>query len=122
MAYRIIDVDKAAADALKKPFAVILEMSSVYSGSTGQDWKLSDELLEAHFFDEDEEIRIFNSDGEMKAVCIYESPDEVSSTKICRIDGSKDEVVIKQILAADNDGQYSIRAMRMAEIRNGGGR
>ena len=70
MAYRIIDVDKAAADALKKPFAVILEMSSVYSGSTRQDWKLSDELLEAHFFDEDEEIRIFNSDGEMKAVCI----------------------------------------------------
>ena len=49
MAYRIIDVDKAAADALKKPFAVILEMSSVYSGSTRQDWKLSDELLEAHF-------------------------------------------------------------------------
>ena len=120
MAYRIIDVDKAAADALKKPFAVILEMSSVYSGSTGQDWKLSDELLEAHFFDEDEEIRIFNSDGEMKAVCIYERPDEGRSTKICRIDGSKDEVVIKQILAADNDGQYSIRSMRMAEIRNGG--
>jgi len=111
----------AIEQGLSLPFALIRSLSSVTLGKTPQVID-QDELLEARFFDEHCEVRLFLCNGALCAVRLEEEPDD----KILRMEyklanaqfgGS---ITVCRCLDAysDEDGQTFVATVRLAGWRD----
>ena len=109
-------------DALEKgslyPFAYIRRLSSVSLGRAPQAPD-ADELIEARFFGPEGEIRVFRADGGLNAVALQEEPDEPACDQSYVIANPRfgKTLTVRNILAADEDGQYYVAAARLLDWR-----
>ena len=62
-----LQVDRALEQGLSLPYAMIRSYSQVVLGNTPQAVD-EEELIEARFFDAENEIRLFRADGELRGV------------------------------------------------------
>lgn len=103
------------------PFAWICSMSSVSLGKTPREIG-TDELLEARFFNEEQEIRLFQREEEWKAVSLAREPEDsvlenwypvIKEEKFGR------KILVRQYLGADEDGQTIVTATCLAGWEGG---
>lgn len=114
MKHEQLDIGKALELGGGLPFSLIRSLSSVTLGRTLSQVG-TDELLEARFFSEQEEIRIFRQDGALKAVRLTEEPDDhlLRETYVLENPQFGAEITVAHLLEADEDGQMHITATRL---------
>ena len=103
------------------PFAWICSMSSVSLGKTPREIG-TDELLEARFFDEDQEIRLFQREEKWKAVSFVRKPEDsvlenwypvIKEEKFGR------KILVRQYMDTDEDGQTIVTSTCLAGWEGG---
>ncbi len=110
-----ITAEEAVERGRKLPFALVRSLSSVTLGKTPTQLEI-EELLEARFFCETEEVRLFRQDGELRgAACIQETGDcylekdyQIENPRLGR------QITVRYELNADEDGQTYISSARIA--------
>ena len=117
MAYEVISKEAAVMEGLKKEFSLIYYLSSVYIGSVPKEFEFDGNVIEAHFFDKDEEIRILNLDGEIRAARLSENESDVAIEGMDSLMGGAYILSYFTHLEADEDGQYGITARRLAGLK-----
>ena len=117
-------LDKAASSAF--PWAMIHTYSNVALGKNPiieQGRELEEReicpeiLLEARFFSESEEIRIFRQERELRAIWIAEGEEDLfleETVKIANQSKFGDSVTIRRLVDFDDDGQAQIVASRLS--------
>lgn len=109
-----LQVDRALEQGLRLPYAMIRSYSQVVLGNTPQAVD-EEELIEARFFDAENEIRLFRADGELRGVRLCKERDDIcieSSFYIENPDFGK-EIRVCHHLDTDEDGQTYIRTTRL---------
>lgn len=109
-----LQADQALKQGLGLPYAMIRSYSQVVLGNTPQAVD-EDELIEARFFDAENEIRLFCEDGELRGVRLCkESGDVCVESRFC-IENPDfgTEIRVCQHLDTDEDGQTYIRTTRL---------
>lgn len=114
----ILTVSDAFHQGGNYPFAYIRRLSSVSFGRTPQPVD-AEELIEARFFGPDGEIRVFQTEDGLKALLIREEPDEPYRDQAYEIANGKfgKTMTVRNILDADEDGQYYVAATRLLDWR-----
>lgn len=114
-----IQPELAIEQGAKLPFAFIRSLSSVTIGKTPKIINL-DELLEARFFDEHCEIRIFLLDETLCATRLEEEPDDKILRAEYRLNphfGSSITIYRCLDTHSDEDGQTFVSTVRLAGWR-----
>lgn len=112
-----LDPKEAISIGSTMPFALINTYDSLTIGKTFV--PDPDEMLEARFFDESGEIRIFRRDDELCACQITDEPgDNVIDESFCLKDLST--VTIRKYISFDDDGQAYIAYSRILNHSKGG--
>ena len=110
------------AEGRAMPFALIRSLSCVTLGKTPLEIE-PEELLEARFFDETHEIRLFWREGTLCAARLSELPGD----KVIREDYDLEHpqfggsITVCRYLDADEDGQTYVSAVRLAGWREKNG-
>lgn len=105
-----LTVSEALTFGMTLPYALIRSLSRVSLGPTPGEPPVLDELLEARFFDEKQEVRLFRRSGALCAVRIACDEDSLWIDKTYEIE-NKDlggQVAVRHFLVFDKDGQCSI--------------
>lgn len=115
-----LEVDKALSRGIEKPYAFLRFMSEVKLGPTPQQVD-TEELLEARFFSEEEEIRLFRRDGRLEAALFYTEPFDWPITETYEIANPKfgRELTVCHHLDADEDGQTYVAATCLSGWKGG---
>ena len=111
-----MQVQDALKLGLSLPYEYVRRISSVTLGpGTGREENLNT-LLEARYFDETEEIRIFLQQGEWKAVCLSKEPEDNPIQEVYLLGNQKfgSQITVNRFLSADEDGQAYITATCLA--------
>lgn len=111
---KIKNIKTAVETGKNLPLVFIRNFSSVYLGKNTQDINI-DELLEARFFSEKEEIRILRINGEF--ICTWRSDDNndefiETEYKIGNASLGK-AITVKRYFRYDEDGQASLSEPRL---------
>ena len=108
-----IDVSKAVQEGKELPYSLIYSMSSVYLGRTKEDVKMDEELIEAHFFDEDKEIRIIRNQGTFIAAKLESSPEDIYIKRTYHVRQAKGKLIVHEEIGYDSDGQAYVADIRL---------
>lgn len=119
MACEILNIADAVLEAKKKKYALIYELSNVYVGPQKDDFALDNNILEAHFFDEDSEIKITRSGDSFIGFRIYESEEDEVIKKKTSLTISNQKLNINSHLDCDEDGQYRETTQRLVSLEGG---
>lgn len=115
-----MEPEPALREGLQLPFAFVRCLSSVSLGAAPAQVHM-EELLEARFFDETCEIRIFCRNGSLSAARVNEEPGDKILPKEYRLDNPKfgGSLTVNCCLDAesDEDGQVFVSAVRLAGWR-----
>lgn len=97
------------------PFAFIRTWSSVTLGATPE--RLPESVIEARFFDQEQEIRVFERDGVMEGVSFRSEPGDLSYRKTYAIANPifGTSLTVQYELEADEDGQCAVTVTRLAD-------
>ncbi len=90
---------------------LLCKLSSVEILSAGEYVGIDDEVTEARFFDAGREVRLFEQNGEKRAVLIEDEENDIADIKIERLKGNT--LNIKKYISFDEDGQAYIEAIRL---------
>lgn len=110
--------DLTVQEALERgqtlPWALVRCLSQVTLGPVPTDIS-QEELIEARFFSADEEIRVFRSCGQLRAVRLYAGLEDNTLEQTRHIKNSKFGRTIKvcYMLEADEDGQMNLTTARL---------
>ena len=74
-----------------------------------------DDLLEARFFDGEQEIRVFRTDGQLRAVQLRGEPGDSVIERVYAVENPKlgRSVTVSYTLEADEDGQVNLTSTRL---------
>ncbi|MCD7826427.1 MAG: hypothetical protein LUH14_10795 [Clostridiaceae bacterium] len=106
------------------PFALVYMMSEIQFGKK-EDIEVNwDEVLEARFFSEREELHLFLCEKERKAVIVEDAVDETNSTEVLtknyrlspKFQGEGRELAVREYLSEDEDGQMYVELTRLCGI------
>ena len=116
-----LDIQTALEQGSALPFAWIRTLSAVTLGPVPETVDTS-ELLEARFFNHQEEIRIFQAHNGLKAVCLTaEAGDHlIEEERKLLSPRFGDCVTVCHTLAFDGDGQARIAESRLTGWKGGG--
>lgn len=107
-------IDEAVKRGLALPFALVRSLSQVTLGPTPETVAL-EELLEARFFDQAEEIRVFQGEDSLQAVQLIQEEDDIcleeTRTLMNPVFGA--EITIGKVVAFDEDGQAYLATTRL---------
>lgn len=109
-------------DGKNYPDALIYCMSSLYVGKTGEFSDKVEEIVEARFFDEKQELHIFWQDEQIKGCQVRdEEGDTIIKKEWDILEGKKknSKMYVKQFIEYDEDGQAMITKTCLAKIREG---
>lgn len=120
MTFEKLTAEEAFQRGLSLPFALIRSVSSVLLGNT-PDQIETDELLEARFFSDTEEVRLFRRNGQLQGAVLRQGTEDGYWERAYRIENPSlgREIVIRYELSADEDGQTYISAARLAGWKGG---
>ena len=109
-------VPDAIALGLQQPYAYITRLSCVELGHTPTACPTA-ELLEARFFGDRQEIRLYWQADELHAVRLEEEDGDVYIEKKRKLRDPKfgTHLTLRQYITYDDDGQGSIRTMRLVK-------
>jgi len=117
-----ISVEEAVESAKRYKYALIYEISDMYFGST-EAMKVLDlsECIEAFFFDETGEIHIYHTEDGIRAMEYIEEADNTVIEKLYATNKYRGEgvqnVIVREYLEADEDGQMCVVFSRLAGVR-----
>lgn len=96
------------------PWALVRCISEVALGPAPTEI-CPEELIEARFFSADEEVRMFRSCGQLKAVRLRGEPEDSILERTYRIENQKfgKTITVCYMLEADEDGQMRLGAARL---------
>ena len=96
------------------PWALVRCLSTVTLGPVPAEIH-QEELIEARFFSADEEIRVFRSCGQLRAVRLCGEPGDNSLERTFQIENPKfgKTITVCYTLEADEDGQMNLTAARL---------
>ena len=123
MTFEKLAAEEAVQRGLTLPFALLRSISSVSLGNTPTQIE-TEELLDARFFSDTEEVRLFRRDGLLQGVVLKQDADKDYLEKIYRIENPAlgSEIVVRYELDVDEDGQTYVSTARLAgwkgEIHN----
>lgn len=112
MKKELMQLDAALSRGKTLPYALVRGMSGVTLGKT-PDIIPTDDLLEARFFSETEEIRVFCSDDGLHAAILTEEPGDVVIEARYTIGNSEfgKALTVHQHLGFDEDGQAFVETV-----------
>ena len=96
------------------PWAWVRCLSQVTLGPVPADIS-QEELIEARFFNTDEEIRMFRAGGQLRAIWLRAEPEDNTLERTWPIENPKfgQAVTVCYTLEADEDGQMSLGTARL---------
>ena len=115
MKQEILPVSVALEQGKNLPFAWVRTLSAVTLGRTPVDI-LEKELVDARFFDEQHEIRVFRQDNDLRAVQLIREKGDMAYTETFSLvnpDVFGASVTVCHELDADEDGQAFIASTRL---------
>lgn len=114
MKKEVLPLPQAWGMGMRLPWVYLRSLSRVYLGKTPERLTM-DELLEARFFSEQQEIRIFLSEDGLKAVRLEEeTADRFLEEEIAVNSGFGSSYTVHYLLQADEDGQTNRTVARLA--------
>lgn len=114
MKKEVLPLPQAWEMGMRLPWVYLRSLSRVYLGKTPERLTM-DELLEARFFSEQQEIRIFLSEDGLKAVRLEEeTADRFLEKEIAVNSGFGSSYTVHYLLQADEDGQTNRTVARLA--------
>lgn len=116
-----LDVQEALHRGSALPYGWICTLSGVSLSPVPEELPL-EELVEARLFGPTEEVRLFHSEGELRAAVLAEEPEDRVLAETYAIQNKAlfgNELTVHQILDADEDGQCYIAAVRLAGWKGG---
>ena len=108
-----IDVTKAIQEGKELPYCLIYSISSVYLGRTKENVEVDEEIIEAHFFDEDKEIRITRNQGIFIAAKLESSPEDDYIERVYHVKRAKGKLIVHEEIDYDSDGQAYVADIRL---------
>ena len=108
-------IQEALERGRKLPYALIRSFSRVTLGPTPENVDLS-ELIEARFFHEVEEVRLFRDETGLQAVCLTSDESDITIDKRCELVNKSvlgRSITVQEILDFDEDGQAYIACTRL---------
>lgn len=114
-------VNEALAGGMALPYALVRSLSQVSLGPTPDEPPVLDELLEARFFDEKQEVRLFHCNGVLYAARLVCEEGDSWIDKTYEVE-NKDlggQVTVRHFLAFDEDGQCSVSTSCLAGWKGG---
>ena len=120
MTFERLTAEEAIRRGLMLPFALIRTVSSISLGNTPAQIE-TEELLDARFFSDVQEVRLFRRDGQLQGAVLKQDADKDYLEKIYRIENPAlgREIVVRYELEADEDGQTYVSAARLAGWKGG---
>ncbi|MCD8109614.1 MAG: hypothetical protein LUE14_05885 [Clostridiales bacterium] len=122
-----ICLEEAKEKAGHYPYLLAHMMSEVLFGKNAVDNLVWEELLDARFFSENEELHIFRCEGEWMAVVATDTddgnPDDILTLTYPvagKFRGAGRELAVRQYLSADEDGQMIVNLTRLCGIMQEG--
>ena len=114
MKKEVLPLPQAWGMGMRLPWVYLRSLSRVYLGNTPERLTM-DELLEARFFSEQQEIRIFLSEDGLKAVRLEEeTADRFLEEEIAVNSEFGSSYMVHYLLEADEDGQTNRTVVRLA--------
>lgn len=116
-----ISIQEALERGRKLPYALIRSLSGVTLGPTPENVDLS-EVIEARFFHETEEVRLFRDETKLQAVCLTSDESDITIDKRCELANKSvfgKSITVKEILGFDGDGQAYIACTRLTGWEGG---
>ena len=109
-----LSVQDALAQGRTLPWALVRTLSRVTLGPTPAELNQK-ELLDARFFHDREEIRVFQTDGGLKAVRLYAEAEDSWIRRTYQIDNPRfgKSLTVSYKLEADEDGQTNLTVARL---------
>lgn len=116
MKIRTLEPQEALEKGIQLPFAMLRFLSKVFLGETPKQTDLS-ELLEARFFNQEKEIRIFQRDGILCAAYLEqeENDNPIKKTYVLENPNFGTQITVSYDLSYDSDGQAYISSMRLSD-------
>lgn len=111
-----LTVQEALERGRALPWALVRCISEVALGPVPTTDIRPEELIEARFFSADEEIRVFRSDGRLRAVRLGGEPEDNVLERIYQIANEEKfgkTITVCYLLEADEDGQMRLGAARL---------
>lgn len=117
-----LEANKALEQGLSLPYALVRSLSEVTLGFTPTSVDL-DELLEARFFSEREEIRIFQGEEGLQAVRLPDVEGGTALPVTCKLMNSifGSEISLCREVSFDEDGQAYVSGLRLTGWKGGEG-
>ena len=115
-----LTVQQAVEQGRELPFVLIRSLSSIYIGRIREIGSM-DELLEARFFGEDQEIRIFHKGEELAAVCLKKEASDRELMEKFAVANERfgKSITVCSTLEADEDGQSYVAQKRLTHWEGG---
>ena len=103
-------VNEALAGGMALPYALVRSLSQVSLGRTPGEPPMLGELLEAWFFDEKQEVRLFRREGVLCAARLVCEEGDSWIDKTYEVENKDlgEQVTVRHFLAFDEDGQCYI--------------
>lgn len=121
MKKELLPVPEALRRGQAQPWALVRTFSRVTLGETPEDVSALplDELLEARFFNEEEEIRLFRRDGVLEGASLRREADDRVLEDRYGIENPAlgGQITVCRVLACDDDGQTYIAATMLSGWR-----
>ncbi len=109
-----LNITAAIERGRTQPYALIRSISSFSLGPTPATLPPTEELLEARFFSEQGEYRIFHNGTELAAVYLTEEPDDEYIESDYTLENDKSQrIYVRQIIGYDEDGQAVLHSGRL---------
>lgn len=109
-----LSIQEALSAGGELPFALIRSLSQVTLGHTPACVE-EDEMLEARFFSQTQEIRIFQGADGLRAVRLIGEPSDRVLEQTCKLENKQfgSALTIARVLEWDEDGQAYVTATRL---------
>ena len=110
-----LTVENALAYGQALPYALVRSISSFSLGPTPGTLPPTEELLEARFFSEHEEIRIFHDGDALRALRLTGEPEEEFIDRTFEIENRQfgRSIRLRQSIRYDEDGQAVLNSGRL---------
>lgn len=110
MTVEVLTLEAAVEQGKQLPWALIRRLSDVTLGASPESFS-AEELLEARFFSENQEIRIFRDGETMRAVRLGVEPDDeyLEECRVIENPAFGKNLTVRKILTYDEDGQCCVK-------------
>lgn len=115
MKYEKLSAQEALTAGLQLPYAMIRSLSQVTLGRMPSQ-VTEDELLEARFFNSEQEIRVFCGENGLQAVRLSAEPVDRALEETYEIENKQfgGSLTVARVLDWDGDGQAYVTATRLS--------